>query len=448
MESLLNQIQRVAALIFPIVWRLAILSLPWQTRWFQEGLGIAGYPWEEGRISIYVSSILIVLTLVCSFLIRTEERTSWKNRTKKGLPWLLLVTMSLLTTRSIGASVEWWIEVALLVSFFVILAKHLTFNQVLPWIIGSLVPHAILGLIQTVQQTVIGSSWFGIASQNPASLGVAVIELGPIRWLRAYGGFPHPNIFGGWLAVAVLLIVLRFQQSEIILRWQKVLYYLSLPLFSFALGFSYSRSGFLGLLGGLGMLVCESLWRNRKKQLIQLSLVKPLLLIVLSFACAFFLHPELVLTRTETTGRLEQKSISERAVGFENGLRVLKDSPFFGSGPGANALVIASLDRREGRPTTIPISPHFVPLLGFAEFGLVGTAGLLSLSWLALRDRVILWNKRSGLSKKYAVSLCVLMLPLLCLDHYLWSYWSGKALLAIVVYALIREDDLELKEKG
>lgn len=437
MESLLNRLRGFAVRLFPILWRLAILALPWQTRWFHESQAIAGYPWEEGRVSVYASWIVIGLTIICSLATERNEKPEWLRFLKKIAPWSALIFLSLLTTRMLSASLEWWFEILLLFVFFFVLAKRVMFEEFLPWFAFSLVPHAVLGLVQVIQQSIIGSSWLGIATQSPLTQGVAVIEIGALRWLRVYGGFPHPNIFGGWLALAILFIVLQLQQPEAIQCWKSRLYYSCLPLFSFTLAFTYSRSAVLGLIGGLGILACSALWSSRGQNWVKPSLMKPLLLIVVSFAIVFFTHPELVSVRTDVSTRLEQKSLSERSIGIQNGLRILKVSPFFGSGPGANAWMLAELDRSEGRPATVPISPHLVPLLALAEFGLLGSIGWLCFLAVTLRRYRRSWSTISSSTRFFYGSLIAFSIPLLCLDHYLWSYWSGKALFAIFMYGAV-----------
>src|SRR5690349_15713914 len=55
--------------LFEASWRLALLFLPWQTRWFLEGPSVNGFPWENGRISLYLSWIPLIVTIMI-FLLR------------------------------------------------------------------------------------------------------------------------------------------------------------------------------------------------------------------------------------------------------------------------------------------------------------------------------------------------------------------------------------------
>jgi hypothetical protein len=49
-------------------WRLAILALPWQTRWFAEGPALGGLPWEQGRWAFYLSYIPLGITVLMACL--------------------------------------------------------------------------------------------------------------------------------------------------------------------------------------------------------------------------------------------------------------------------------------------------------------------------------------------------------------------------------------------
>ena len=89
MASLREKITSVVARAFPWTWRLAVLALPWQTRWFQEGPRIAGYPWEEGRISIYASQLLMLLVVVAHEFLRSKDEGSHKEKKQEYLPFLL-----------------------------------------------------------------------------------------------------------------------------------------------------------------------------------------------------------------------------------------------------------------------------------------------------------------------------------------------------------------------
>ena len=49
--------------IFTWLWRVALLLLPWQIRWFV-GVELVGWPWEQGALSVYASLIPLIGTVL------------------------------------------------------------------------------------------------------------------------------------------------------------------------------------------------------------------------------------------------------------------------------------------------------------------------------------------------------------------------------------------------
>jgi O-antigen ligase len=83
------------------------------------------------------------------------------------------------------------------------------------FLLGLIIPIA-LGWFQVLTGGSSESTLLGIADKDAQTLGVAVVETDDGRTLRAYGTFPHPNIFGGYLAVGVIALawLTRFAKSK------------------------------------------------------------------------------------------------------------------------------------------------------------------------------------------------------------------------------------------
>ncbi len=434
MASLRERGEQWLQQLFPWAWRLAVLALPWQTRLFWEGPTIAGYPWEQGRISIYASWIVMLLVVLMDGALRGREKKSATHHTR----WfwvssLIFVLFTFITTSVLRATLQWWLEVIVLLLFFRTLLHRVSVQQFLSWFVLSLIPHALLGVWQAIDQQVVGYSFLGMASQKPITPGVAVIETSGVRWLRSYGGFPHPNIFGGWLVLGILSILqLLKKQME---RLRRVIGSMLLALFSVALVLSYSRSAWIAVCVGLCVCFVSALFSAPSGRAQRLKIFLPSLLIILaSVGATIALRPQLVFSRAQLTTRLEQKSVSERKQGIENAIRILREDPVAGSGLGTSAWETMKLDESEGKPSIIPVPPHVVTLLGVSELGFIGL--LLGIIWLCLYFKClrasfdvvpkshILWIAGSFL----------FLVPILLLDHYFWSYWSGKMLLILSIF--------------
>lgn len=211
------------------------------------------------------------------------------------------------------------------------------------------------------------------------------------------------------------------------LKKERIFYYIPLVLFSIALAVTYSRSAWLALGVFVGLTFLSIVFSKKDTQK-RLSL---LLLGITLVSCAvpILVRPHLFFARGQTGARLEQKSLSERAQGIQNGWRILRAHPLAGSGVGANALVIAQLDEKKGGEPSIPISPHVVPLLGVSETGVIGFLFFIGLAihFFKTARSPFFASKHPWLI--HMILFCLILFPVLVLDHYLWSYWSGKALL-------------------
>lgn len=393
-------------------WRLAILALPWQTRLIFTDA------------SIYVSWIFLILAIVVAWQTR---RSTPKPTPRRNLIWITLfglILTSVFTSFPTGTW-QWWVQVLLLGMFaWSIVVSKINSREFLSWCVIALVPHALLVVHQAVVQQVIGTKWLGIATQLPETRGVAVVEAGGIRHLRAYGGMPYPNIMGGWLAFGLpvsvwLAVTSTNRKKQIALSTIGVLFTLALIL-------THSRSAWVAC----ALLFVMLAWHHRKVFSLKFTLRKtPLLLILVSLLAALFWQWPLLMTRVTGEGRLETRSVNERVSAVHAGLTVFRDHPWFGVG--RNAFNVAYKE--------YPI-PHNVPLLMLVETGLVGV--LVTILLFVLLYRSIPIDKRG---------LALIGLPLaviLTVDHYLWSYWSGQTLLALaLVWVVLDNNTIDKTQK-
>ena len=67
---------------------------------------------------------------------------------------------------------------------------------------------SLIGIMQTIFQQSIGLFWLKESLISSSLPGVAKIILGDHAYIRAYGLFPHPNIFGGYLVFSIIVTLL------------------------------------------------------------------------------------------------------------------------------------------------------------------------------------------------------------------------------------------------
>ena len=287
------------------------------------------------------------------------------------------------------------------------------------------VVQAVIGIGQVVGQRSVGVGWLGEHVLAP-SLGVSVVTANDgVRTLRAYGLTDHPNILGGVLAMALLLLAgVIITQGDRVNHADRSTWWLTVV---FALGgaallVTFSRGAWLGLLAGLlvaaGMLM---LMRDRVALRRLGSLCVAGLMVAAPFALPFR-HVMSVRASASRRSATEVRSVSERVALSDATTRIVSDHPLVGVG-------IASLPlaMRAAQPSfAYPYQPAAVVLLDVtAELGVLGGAAYLvvvTAPWVALLRRRTRWTGELAAASAALVALTVVGL----FDYYPWTYSAGR----------------------
>lgn len=328
-----------------------------------------------------------------------------------GVVFLLVPTVFTFSPR---ATLQWWMEATLLAGFAMALMRlRIPRREFTTWFVISLVPHALLALRQSFAQTVVGIKWLGMAAQDPLMHGVSVIEDAGRRTLRAYGGFPHPNILGGWLAVGITAILVFYSSAR--KKMERQLWLVCIGLFSSALILSFSRSAWVAATAGVAAALITE---RRGRATLLLAMMATAFLTV-------WIAREPLLARMNPDARLETKSIGERGSAWRQGWSMFREHPFVGFGPGAAIFALSREEPWSQHRASLgpPIPPHNVPQLILIELGILGLFGAVILFFFS-HSRLL------ALSPMLAILLVLSMF-----DHYPWSLWSGKTL-ALSVFLL------------
>ena len=338
-----------------------------------------------------------------------------------------------------------------------------------------LVIEGAIALAQTVAQSTLFGDFLLHWNQEATAgqSGASVVQLpGGIRWLRAYGSIPQPNVLGGFLCLALPLVARVFLRLP---RKRRIAWPLLGPLAlgGLALLLSFSRSAWVGIL--VGALWAVLLYQQRKsadtlapedvpklspsspalafprsqastpahtgglrnhlatyrrfltRRPVVLALVSAALLISLALALRPALESRLLLDEP-----MERQSVSERIVLMEASAVLMMQHPWLGVGAGNMPLVELSYPATRG----IGAPVHNVPLAIGTETGIFGLLlwlmPPLSLLWTT-------WRKRRTLPTAALAASAALVALLVAgqLDHYLWSlptgsllYWLALALVA------------------
>ena len=303
----------------------------------------------------------------------------------------------------------------------------------LAFIFGLIIP-VVVGLAQVVFGESGASSLLGLATRDADTLGDTVIMLADgTRVLRAYGTFPHPNIFGGYLAIGILTCLsvsfgtTRWLTSRVrigLLGW------LGLGLLLTA-----SRSAVFGLLLGGGLVwLTARMSRAMSRPLVALQPMLALVAIVLVLATSVMAPA--VVTGLRGGGELEQRSLDERVEQYREFPSTLSGTTWlFGNGP--RNYVFALADARPARSAWEYQPIHNVFLLLLSELGLIGVITVSTMMVMLVRRSSIGWPQRETL---FIQAMGIVLLTVGVFDHYLWSTWAGLVLVAYVGALAIRLD--------
>ncbi len=411
---------------------LFFFLVPWQTRYIFGLSYLSGTPTEFATLSLYATQVFLLLGLVCAYVVWGLPKIDKQYR----IPLLLGGAIVLLMT--VSAFLAHWSIPALAglldlafaaLAFAALLDSRVEAKTVMRgFIVGLLLP-LIVAVIQVFGGGHGASTLLGLAPRSAEQLGDAVTVIDGTRVLRAYGSFPHPNIFGGYLAVA-LAAVLTLPSLFAHVRQRSAVNAL-LALLLAGLVLTMSRSAALGLLLGLGLAYLVLKAKNVSRARIA---VIPIATIVITLALGATLFAPDLVANMRGGGALEERSLSERKQQYSEWFSTLHGTDWIiGNGP--RNYVFALADEYPWRSVWDYQPIHNLPLLLISELGLVGL--LVVVSWSSSIDKINFarFPNREALA---AFAMGNVILVILFFDHYLWSSWSGLALVAIVMAQTLR----------
>ncbi len=276
-----------------------------------------------------------------------------------------------------AALLMWW------VMYLVIVGEAVDLQSLVALLVIVASVHALVGLGQFALQSDVGWQVFGEEQLNPVVGGITVIEIDSQRILRAYGLARHPNTVGGLLAVGALAAASGvWLGPSARRRW---LYLAALGLITAGLVVTFSRSAWLGALGGGLMWAWAARPQQSRRWLAPLTRPLIIAVVLVSVIVGLFVltRPELFTTRLlgglSEQFRLEQGSLIARAQSWQTAWALIQQAPLLGVG--VRGYLAAGASLMDG-PLELA---HNVPLLLWAEAGL-GAAVL----WLGVWG-VMIW---------------------------------------------------------
>lgn len=367
--------------------------------------------------TIFFTDIIIIL-FIFSCAIRIFLKRKFLPKTLIFSLILFLLGIIISTVFSKNPTLSFWF----LVKFFEFSAlafacSTLSFNKInlrlaLIFVIVG-VFSVVLATLQFWQQGSVGFWAIGERSFNLLTPGIAKVDFAGVAILRPYSTFPHPNVLAGFLVVSILIIFFS--------NLPKFVKFIILPILTFGLFLTFSRSGWLGLIFAAFFL---SLIKFNWTKIAKASLV-----ILLGLALILAISPQNpVALRFWQVGKSDIHSLTLRKKLATAGTKMFFTNPITGVGPGNFIPNLPKFwDYQENIRFLQPV--HNVPLLVLAETGLVGTAGFAFLLWRTFANLLKNFKKIPN----FIIGFWAVIFLISQFDHYFWTLQQGQILFWLIL---------------
>lgn len=424
--------------------KIYLLTLPWQTVWIVQERYLNGYKWQYGTLQFFLSELFAWTTFLVFFLwswqklkVKLEKKKikfSWTHDRVFILFVLLFLVYSFLSIIwSLDKEIAFQHSFYFLESFLLFFVIYLGPNpkkEIIGWLLlGSVVP-TVLGVTQFVTQATWSSKWLGLSLYLPWEAGTSIVS-GGARWLRAYGSFPHPNIFGGYLAIILILLFYYIYNHPIKELFRKIIFNFVIVILSGALFFSFSRSAWMAVGLAMAVFVFFGLLHKTLSKNIVVFLSIPIII----FVIGGIIHSPLVKVRLGQSTVSEITSVQERVSGFGEAKNMILKHPWLGVGSGNYTVAGFLLNNKRPGWEYQPV--HNVLLLLIAEMGIVGLFIFIGILASFIRFFLTLESRKSAY---FSLILSLSIIPILSLDHYFLSGYFGLMLIAVYFGAIFKHD--------
>lgn len=464
LDKIKTNIKRESVLITLL--KAFLFLSPWQTIWIYREVFVDGVKMEYATLGFYATEILLWVA-VCVFIVWYWKKWNMEHKTLNTRFRLtkdrvfVFACLSLISYLLI--SITWSIDKVLALQqslrvmeafllFFIFMLGPLKFNEAVKWLaLGAVLP-SLLGIWQFFSQSTFAFKWLGLAEHIASNPGASVVvgdEIG--RWLRAYGPFSHPNVFGGYSVIIFSLVLMRLKDSAFVRpgrttadkfqieRLKDYLFFISYLLSLISVFLSFSRSALLALV--IVILLNCYMVIQQKKFVYLLSFISYLILPTVILTIILF--PALKV-RVLTSSPHEVASVVERAQGFNESWDIFKNNLWLGVGAGNYTAYLQKIDPTRQQWEYQPA--HNVGFLFLAESGVVGLALILFviLSFIIYhlsgsKDRKT-ERLRDFLSPIFYLLSFISYLVLAFFDHYLISSYAGLILTGIFFGLVFRSE--------
>jgi len=323
---------------------------------------------------------------------------------------------------------------------YLLLSKRTEWMSIALWFFIAVAGvECLIGIGQFLFQKSLGLSFLSEAQINPSMDNIATYSITEesrtffekLPWigtdhpniLRAHGTFDHPNIFGGYLVIALFISYYLFIQSEA--RLKKGFILTLIPLLTLTLGLTFSRgpcfAWILGTFLFFGVGYCR-----REKRFVQLGgfivgtclLIGILLFNQLMARGGFF-----------NCNNVSEASDSGRLLYYKLAFALFARHPFLGIGYNGFALFpYETIDPSFANSNPMGALTHNIYLQVASETGII-SLGLMMLFIFSLI--LPAFKQKFTLLSLTLLTILFSLLLMGVVDHFLWAYNAGRLMLLI-----------------
>jgi O-antigen ligase len=412
-----------------MLFTLLIAFAPSGTRYIVYTGFILGHPVEPGTVSIFAMQLVALLFVAMVFWTYGLKGAIDTVRHPVGLYAALIAVAALLSVFQAQDPLAGFTSASFAATgvavFYAIIVFRPDAREVLTSFVGGALFQVVLGGYQFFTQSSFASKWLGMATHSADQLGAFVVETDQGRWLRAYGSLAHPNIFGLYVGIGLLMCVALAAYRG---HGRHTRYYALMPLITAGLLFSFSRSAMLATAVGFIWLVISAYGSDAAPDYRRI-IVPSIIIIAVTAVILGYFYSEPLRTRSLATGPLEQQSIDQRFDQVGDAMSLLSQHMFTGVGIGQMPLALARESATERNWWEYDYV-HNVPLLVAVETGILGLGvwiAFVVVTFMAIRDR-LLHNVLVGYGVTAYAAAFIAMIVSAMFDHFLWSSWFGQLL--------------------
>lgn len=306
--------------------------------------------------------------------------------------------------------------VELFLLYLMVVNRVLRQEQIVLCILFGLCFQSFVALYQYILQGAVGLKFLGEAQVTPATLGVAKIDLGSQKILRAFGTMPHANVLGGLLFMGIMYAAALVKKY----RW-----FVGGVLLLLAAGllFTFSRSAFFALVAAFLVYISIQNSKIIIKYLVLASSIFVFLIVVFGLE-------NIIVNRMMFE---DQASTQERTMYLMIGKNMLFDNPL---GVGLGGFTLHMQDYTDVKLTPWLFQPvHNIFVLMADELGILGGVIFLALFVYVFYRLLRTTKHQKTPENRFAVALLLSMVTGIAVigffDHYFVTIYQGQVMLFI-----------------